>query len=408
MGVLSTFYIISCDSGDNSNNGQVPNPTPSPTPDPEIENQFSLTNAFPSLIFDRPLDIQNSGDSTNRLFVVEQKGVIKVIDNLGSGNQVQAEVNGLDATSEIFLDIQERVEFDENELGLLGLAFHPDYENNGLFYINYIAGSPLRTIVSEFSRSSDDPNKADPNSEVVLLEIPQPHTFHNGGQLVFGPNDGYLYISIGDGGDVLVAQRSQDLTNLFGTVLRIEVDNSENQLNYAIPFDNPFINNLEGFREEIYAYGLGNPWRLAFDPFLGKLLAGDVGRFAREEINLIEKGKNYGWPIMEGNLCFNPPMGCNTMGLEPPLHEYARDQGGAVIGEIIYHGNEFTELSGLYIYGDFVSGRVWALEHNGTSKVDNTQLLQFDPFSIVAFGLDEQNEPYLASFDGNIYRLERL
>ena len=405
------MFTVSCDSeGDTSTTEPDPSPAPSPNPDPpdqDIENAFSLVNAFPNLSFDRPLDIQNSGDGTNRIFIVEQRGVIQVVDNIPAQNQNVAQRNT--ETSEVFLDIQNQVLFDESELGLLGLAFHPDYENNGLFYINYIADGPLRSVISQFSVSDEDPNLADPNSEVILLEFPQPHPFHNGGQLVFGPMDGYLYISMGDGGPASGANgNSQDLTNLLGTVIRIDVDNPEGGENYGIPSDNPFSGNMSGFREEIFAYGLRNPWRISFNPVTGDLWTGDVGESSREEINIIENGKNYGWPIMEGSLCFDPPMGCGMNGLELPLFEYGRDQGGSIIGGMVYNGNQLPELLGLFIYSDFVSGRVWALENEGTNLLDNTQLLQFDPFSIVSFGLNEQGEPYIASFDGNIYRLERI
>ena len=222
--ILAAFYLVSC--GSSGDNPQVP-------PDPGIENQFSLVNAFPNLSFDRPLDIQNPGDGSNRLFVVEQKGVILVINNIAANIQIEVQLNGLDAISNVFLDIQDQVLFDESELGMLGLAFHPDYENNGLFYVNYIADNPLRSVISQFSVSSENPNEADSNSEVILLELEQPHPFHNGGQLVFGPNDGFLYISLGDGGGHDSEDNAQDLSNLFGSILCIDVDNPEGETTMA-------------------------------------------------------------------------------------------------------------------------------------------------------------------------------
>jgi len=400
--ILSLLLNISCDSGGESGNTQV-------QPDPELQDQFSLLNAFPGLIFTNPLDIQNPGDGTNRLFVVEQKGVIKVVNITEPSNSSQFETNGIDATSDIFLDIKSKVEFNGGELGMLGLAFHPNYESNGLFYVNYTTGNPLRTIISQFSVSAQNPNQADPESEVILIELNQPTEIHNGGQLVFGPDDGYLYISLGDGGPGFGADgKSQDLTNLFGSILRIDVDNPEGENLYSIPQDNPFFGNVSGFREEIYAYGVRNPWRISFDTVTGELWCGDVGQSSREEINIIQSGLNYGWPIMEGNLCFDPPEGCDPTGLEPPLLAYARGQGGTVIGGIVYYGDELPSLFGLYIYADFLVGRAWALEFDGANFVDNTRLVQFTPFSIVALGTDEQGEIYIASFDGNIYRLERI
>ena len=399
--ILAAFYLVSCDSS--GDNPQVP-------PDPGIENQYSPVNAFNNLIFDRPLGIENAGDGTNRLFVVEHRGVILVINNVSatqSGETVQ--LKGIDATSNVFLDIQDQVFFDENEQGLLGLTFHPDYENNGFFYLNYIADNPLRSVISQFSVSSGDPNEADPNSEVILLELEQPHPFHNGGQLVFGPNDGFLYISLGDGGHDF-EDNAQDLSNLFGAVLRVDVDNPDGGMNYGIPSDNPFFGNTSGFREEIYAYGLRNPWRMSFDSVTGALWTGDVGDQSLEEIDIVEKGKNYGWPIMEGTNCFDPPSGCDMSGLELPIWEYGRNEGRTLIGGFVYRGAELPELFGKYIYADFVSGRVWALSFDGLTVTDNTQLLRFanvDSFIITSFGIDEQNELYITGFDGNIYRLVR-
>jgi len=385
---------------------------PTPEPVPDIENQFSLVNAFNDLTFDRPLDIQNAGDGTNRLFVVEQRGVIHVVDDIPLTNQSEAQLNGVDAASNVFLDIENRVSADVGELGMLGLAFHPDYEVNGLFYVNYIADNPLRNVISQFSVSTEDPNEADADSEVILLEIEQPHVFHNGGQLVFGPDDGYLYISLGDGGPAFGGEgKSQDLSNLFGTILRIDVDNPQGENNYDIPSDNPFFENMSGFREEIYAYGLRNPWRISFDPVTGDLWTGDVGEGDLEEIDIVEKGKNYGWPIMEGTNCFDPPSGCDMSGLELPIWEYGHGRGRSITGGFVYRGSEFPELEGKYIYGDFVSGRVWALSFESMTATDNTQLLRFsnvDSFVITSFGIDEKNELYVTGFDGKIYRLERI
>ena len=402
--ILAAFYLVSCDSsGDNST---IP---PAP-PDPGIENQYSPVNAFNNLIFDRPLGIENAGDGTNRLFVVEHRGVILVINNVSatqSGETVQ--LKGIDATSNVFLDIQDQVFFDENEQGLLGLTFHPNYENNGFFYLNYMADNPLRNVISQFAVSEDNPNIADADSEVILLEIEQPHPFHNGGQLVFGPNDGFLYISVGDGGHDF-EDNAQDLSNLFGAVLRVDVDNPDGGMNYGIPSDNPFFGNTSGFREEIYAYGLRNPWRISFDSVTGALWTGDVGDQSLEEIDIVEKGKNYGWPIMEGTNCYDPPSGCDMSGLELPIWEYGRNEGRTLIGGFVYRGAELPELFGKYIYADFVSGRVWALSFDGLTVTDNTQLLRFadmDSFIITSFGIDEQNELYITGFDGNIYRLVR-
>jgi glucose/arabinose dehydrogenase len=259
-----------------------------------IENSNIIVEAFPNLNFEQPVDIQSPKDGTNRLFVLSQPGIIFVFENDPGTKQ-----------KEIFLDIRGKVLFG-GEQGLLGLAFHPDYKQNGYFFLDYTANNPRRTVISRFKVSQDDPNKADPESELILLEVEQPYSNHNGGQISFGP-DGYLYISLGDGGsggDPLNA--GQDLTMLLGSLLRIDVDKISGGRNYAIPDDNPFKDNSEGFKEEIYAYGLRNVWRFSFDN-QNRLWAADVGQNKWEEINIIEKGKNYGWRIMEGKHCFESP-----------------------------------------------------------------------------------------------------
>lgn len=363
--------------------------------------EFNLENAFPEFSFQRPIDIQNAGDDSGRIFVAEHRGVIHVLFNSKASTLTQ-EIN----SKEIFLDIQERVFFDEGEQGLLGFAFHPDFENNGYLFVNYIADPPLRNVISRFTVEPNDPNRADPNSELIFLEIPQPHPFHNGGQLAFGP-DGFLYISVGDGGPAGGAGgRAQDLTNIYGAILRIDVDNPENGNNYGIPTDNPFFGDDSGFREEIFAYGLRNPFRFSFDPETGQIWAGDVGEFTFEEIDIIEKGKNYGWNIMEGTSCFDPPSNCDMTGLELPIFEYRWSiDDRTVIGGFVYRGTNISELVGTYVYGDFVSSRIWALQFDGLEKPVNTELIDFEDFCIVSFGIDEDNELYIACFDGNIYRL---
>ena len=245
--------------------------------------QLKIEQAFPDLSFQQPVDIQNAGDGSNRLFVVEQRGVISVFQN-----------NSNASTEKVFLDLSNKVK-SGGELGLLGLAFHPDYKNNGYFFVNYTTDNPLRSVVSRFKVSANDPDKADRNSELILFKVNQPYSNHNGGQTSFGP-DGYLYISFGDGGSAGDPQNNaQNNTTLLGKILRIDVDKKEGSLNYAIPIDNPFKGNRSGFREEIYAFGLRNVWRFSFDFPAKQLWAADVGQNQWEEINLIENGGNYGW-----------------------------------------------------------------------------------------------------------------
>ncbi|RPA68459.1 glucose sorbosone dehydrogenase [Cyclobacteriaceae bacterium YHN15] len=361
--------------------------------DPVDNGPIILQEAFPNLSFSRPVDFQHAGDGTDRIFIVEQRGEISVFQN-------DREVE--DKT--LFLNIESKVNDQGNEEGLLGLAFHPDYENNGFFFVNYTAASPRRTVISRFQVSATDPNRADESSELVILEFNQPYTNHNGGQLSFGP-DGYLYIASGDGGsggDPL--NHGQRPETLLGAILRIDINKQEGGGNYAIPVDNPFVNNEEGFKEEIYAYGLRNPWRFSFDPQTNTLWTGDVGQNRAEEIDVISKGRNYGWRTMEGFSCFDPVSGCIQEGLEMPIWEYTHSNGDrSITGGFVYRGTEISELQGLYVYGDFVSGRIWTLDFSDLDNPVNTELMRAD-FSVSSFGTDQSNELYLCGFDGKIYR----
>lgn len=360
-----------------------------------VSGQIELQQAFPALSFTRPVDLQHPGDGTNRLFVVEQRGVISVFENDPAA-----------ASKTTFLDIQERVDDSSNEEGLLGLAFHPDYENNGYFYVNYTAPGPDRTLISRFKVSANNPNAAEPDSEVVIITIPKPFSNHNAGQLAFGPNDGYLYITTGDGGSGGDPQgNGQNRQTLLGSILRIDVDTTAPGLQYSIPPTNPFVGNAQGYREEIYAWGVRNPWRMSFDPVTGWLWAADVGQNAWEEIDIIENGKNYGWNIMEGNHCYNPPTGCNTAGLTLPVWEYSHNLGNSVTGGYVYRGPGVPELVGKYIYADFGSGRIWALEYDGVNPAVNNQLID-TPLLIASFGVDQNQELYICAFDGKIYRFK--
>ncbi len=358
---------------------------------PNIAESYSVEEAFPNITFNRPLDIQNAGDKSGRLFIVEQPGRIYVLQDEDAKEK------------ELFLDIENLVNDSGNEQGLLGLAFHPEFEENGYFYINYTDNNG--TVISRFKVSST-PNKADSSSELKLLEYSQPYSNHNGGGMAFGP-DGYLYIAVGDGGSAGDPNgNAQNRQTLLGSILRIDVDNQESGLNYAIPEDNPFIDNGEGFREEIYAYGLRNPWRFSFDSKNGNLWAADVGQNAVEEINIIEKGENYGWNIMEGTKEYSPNPNVDPNTLEPPIYEYLHPLGRSITGGYVYRGQEYPELEGAYIYGDFISGIIWALEYEEGMEPENIILSETN-LRISSFGLSETKELYLASFDGKIYQLVR-
>jgi glucose/arabinose dehydrogenase len=355
-----------------------------------VKAQFNFEVAFPNLSFSSALDLQNARDGSNRIFVVERGGSIKVFQNQQSVN-----------TAKIFLNISDRIT-SGGETGLLGLAFHPDYKNNGYFYVNYTAPSPLRSVISRFKVSTSNPDSADKNSELILLTYNQPYSNHNGGCVAFGP-DGYLYISSGDGGSGGDPQNNaQNITNLLGKIIRIDVDNPQAPLNYGIPSDNPFVDSTNiNLRKEIFAWGLRNTWRFSFDPVTGWLWAADVGQNLWEEIDIIKNGKNYGWRCYEGNHPFEL-SGCNGT-YEPPIWEYSHSLGLSVTGGYVYRGNNVPQLKGKYIYGDYVTASVWSLQYDGINPATNN-LITTAPGSITSFGVDEQQELYLVSFNNKIYR----
>lgn len=357
---------------------------PAPGKDPE------LVQAFPGLRFQRPVDLTAPTDGTNRIFVVEQEGLISVFEN-----------NENVENKTLFLDIKSRVDDNNNEEGLLGLAFHPDYKNNGYFYVNYTVSSS-ETVISRFKVSASDPNKADPGSELILLRFDQPYGNHNGGQVAFGP-DGYLYISTGDGGSGGDPKRNgQNPKTLLGAILRIDVDNPAANKNYGIPADNPFADGQNG-RPEVYAFGLRNPWRFSFDKETGRLWVGDVGQNAYEEIDIVEKGKNYGWNQMEGLHTYN--SGQNSSDYVAPVLEIPQSTGDkSITGGYVYRGEASPDLTGQYIFADYVSGRIYGLKEQPDGSFQNKTLLD-TRLNISSFGLDENRELYLCAFDGKIYKL---
>ncbi|KPM48434.1 PQQ-dependent sugar dehydrogenase [Jiulongibacter sediminis] len=360
---------------------------------PENNNggNLELVEAYPNLRFTRPVDFQSPNDGSNRVFVVEQEGKISFFKN----DETVSE------TTE-FLDISSKVDDNHNEEGLLGLAFHPNFRENGYFYVNYTASSS-ETLISRFTISSSDPNKADPGSELVLLRFDQPYGNHNGGQVAFGP-DGYLYISTGDGGSGGDPKgNGQNLNTLLGAILRIDVDQTSGSKNYGIPADNPFVNRSMA-QPEIYAYGLRNPWRISFDKESGRLWAADVGQNAYEEVDIIEAGKNYGWSDMEGLHTYQ--SGENSSEYTAPVLEISQDTGDkSITGGYVYRGTSAPSLTGQYIFADYVSGRIYALSENSDGTFSN-QTLMDTRLNIASFGLDQQNELYICAFDGKIYKLK--
>jgi len=336
----------------------------------------------------QPVYITHAGDGSGRLFIVEQGGVIRIFKN-GS------------LLTTPFLNITSRV-ISGGEQGLLSVAFHPNYETNGRFFVNYTApggGAAGQSIIAEYRVSAANPDVAD-NTERVLLAIPDPFSNHNGGLNKFGP-DGFLYIGLGDGGSGGDPQNNgQRLDTLFGKVLRINVDGAQP---YAIPSDNPFVGTT-GARGEVWAYGLRNPWRFSFDPCNNRLFLADVGQNAWEEVDLIQRGGNYGWRIMEGPVCFNPPSGCSTTGLQMPIGSYDHGQGCSVTGGYVYRGTASPILIGRYLFADYCSGRLWELRETGPNVWAMRQLAQTG-LTISSFGEGEDRELYIVHHAGSIYRV---
>jgi glucose/arabinose dehydrogenase len=338
----------------------------------------------------RPLVLTHAGDGSNRVFVSTQQGVLHVFPNDQKA-----------AKTRVFLDIQERVRYNdkENEEGLLGFVFHPDYKKNGEFFLFYTdKKAKLQNVVSRFRVSKTDPDVADPASEEELLRISHKYWNHDGGTICFGP-DGYLYIAVGDGGlGNDPDENGQNLGTHLGKVLRIDVNNKDEGKKYAIPKDNPFVDK-PGAKPEIYAYGVRNPWRMAFDRKTGVFWLADVGQNLFEEIDLVVKGGNYGWNLREGL----HPFGAKGVGVRPdlidPIWEYYHDIGKSITGGHVYHGERLPELEGHYLYADYVSGRIWALKYGDKEKrVVANHPIKDRSLPIMSFGEDERGEAYLLTY----------
>ena len=355
---------------------------------------MDVERAFPNLSFRRMVHLTYAGDGTDRLFVVLQEGRIVVFPNTDGTT-----------SSAVFLDIRGRVNDAGDEEGLLGLAFDPNYRTNGYFYVYYTAASPPRTVISRFSVSQGDPDQADATSEIVILQVAQPYSNHNGGNLVFGP-DGYLYVGLGDGGSGGDPRgNGQNRATLLGSILRIDVSTLSESSSYQIPSDNPFVGEADEVRQEIWAYGLRNPWRFTFDRVTGQLWAGDVGQDRYEEVDIIRPGLNYGWNVMEGFHCYPPSNStCDQGGLELSIVEYSHGEGCSITGGYVYRGSRLPSLYGTYIYGDYCSGKIWGLRYDGSQVTDHLELVD-SSLQIAAFGEDSAGELYILSFDDKIYRL---
>ena len=338
----------------------------------------------------QPVHVTHAGDDSERLFVVEKAGRIRI-------------VNDARLRDEPFLDISAAVGSSGSEQGLFAVAFHPNYPADGRFFVHYTdkAGD---TVIASY-RVSTDANRADPRSAATVLQIDQPYANHNGGQIAFGP-DGYLYIGMGDGGSGGDPQgNGQNPGSLLGKLLRLNMDGAAP---YTIPPTNPY-RSAAGARPEIWAIGLRNPWRFSFDRATGDLFIGDVGQDRSEEIHWTlagtPGGKNYGWNIMEGSACFRPRTGCNQSGLELPIAEYGRDLGCSITGGFRYRGEQFPAFGDAYFFGDYCSGRILALAQGGSGNWIRAELLDTS-LNISSFGEDEQGELYLTDLRGALYTLE--
>jgi glucose/arabinose dehydrogenase len=351
----------------------------------------------------RPLVLTHAGDGSHRIFVATQHGVIYSFANDQGATQTK-----------VFLDLQSKVRYDDrtNEEGFLGLAFHPRFKTNGEFFVFYTdKKAKLTNVVSRFRVARDDPDRADPASEEELLRIEHRYWNHDGGTVVFGP-DGFLYIALGDGGSANDPEKNgQNLGTILGKVLRIDVDRKADGKPYAVPPDNPFASRM-GARPEIFAYGLRNVWRMAFDRPTGRFWAADVGQNLYEEIVLLESGKNYGWNIREGLHPFGPRGVGHRADLVDPIWEYHHDIGKSITGGAVYRGPRLPELTGAYLYGDYVSMKLWALWYDEKlGRVTANRPIADPQVPILSFGEDERGELYFMTYTTTakgIYRFARV
>jgi glucose/arabinose dehydrogenase len=342
--------------------------------------------------FDRPVQVTQAGDGSSRLFVVEQPGRIRVVE-------------GGEVLPVPFLDVSHLVILG-SEQGLLSLAFHPQYPANGFFYINYTRAGDGATVVARYSVSASNPDVADPASAMPVLTVAQPAANHNGGQILFGPYDGYLYIGMGDGGGVGdPADNGQNINTLLGALLRLDVDGG---VPYAIPADNPFAGAPGA--DEIWALGLRNPWRFAFDRASGDLYLGDVGQGQWEEIDFQAAGTpggvNFGWNCREGAHDFDFTGDCLTATLTDPIAEYGHTEGQAVTGGFVYRGAAYPALQGRYFYADYAQGKIWSLVKTGSNPDTwSSPELELDTsLNISSFGEDEAGELYVVDLAGGTVR----
>lgn len=395
--LVLVFLLSSCGGGYSAPAAVTP-PPPPPPPPPPGGLATDVQRVFDQISFSSPVALMQAPRDNSRWFAVEQSGIIRVFDN--DQNVVQANVD-------VFVDISGRVT-SEGERGLLGMAFHPDFATNGQVYLSYTGGGTLTSIISRFTVNSVTGN-LDANSEFPILTVPQENSNHNGGNIAFGPNDGFLYIGFGDGGGGGDPnERAQDTNYILGSMVRLDVDSASP---YAIPMLNPFsafTNCVDGMGTmpcpEIYAWGFRNPWRFSFDSQTGELWVGDVGQSSWEEIDRVELGMNYGWDEREGAHCFEPPSGCSLNNVDP-ITEYDHSVGFSVTGGYVYRGTAIPDLQGYYVFGDYGSGRIWGIPATSAQGVAPTEL-DDTSLSISSFAQGEDGELYALDYaGGGIYQI---
>ena len=391
-GVLAALMLMlavfaACGSSEPS---PAPSLAPASTPTAPRLQSLRLERVLHAYDAEAPTNMVQAHDG--RLLITEQSGRILAFraEDLDAEQMLVAEP----------LDLRDRVSSRGSEEGLLGIALSPHYDRHLFLY--YSAANPRRSVVSRFSLVPDNGN-IDPDSELVILEVEQPYSNHNGGQIAIGP-DGYLYVGLGDGGSAGDPLGSgQDTSTLLGSILRIDVSDASLAQPYTIPPGNPFADG--GGRPEIWAYGLRNPWRFSFDREAGDLWTGDVGQNEWEEIDVIERGGNYGWNVLEGNHCFRPRDNCDREGTIPPVWEYSLDgRPCSVIGGYVYRGEAIPWLRGAYVYGDFCSGKVFGLRYEAERVTEHKELADTG-LRIMSFAEDNAGELYLLSQREGVYRL---
>jgi glucose/arabinose dehydrogenase len=372
--VAALLLVFACGGGSRrtENNDIVP-----------AELAFALEPAFEGRAFDRPLEVGAYPDG--RMFVAQQPGTVLLLSV--DGSQVGT-----------LLDVSDRVEVEIGE-GLLSVALDPAFETNGYLWAYYYTDEPARSILARYEVAGD---VADADSELIVLELKQPGSNQNGGSIRFGPEDGLLYLTLGDGSASFDPfENGQDPSTLLGSVIRIDVGESTAERPYRVPRDNPFVNNREGIAAEIWAWGVRNPWRAAFDPETGKLWGGDVMSGSGEEVNVFERGKNYGWNDQQGFECV-AQTGCE--GFEDPVAAFDHDDDRcAVTGGVVYRGEAIPALQGLYVFADFCTGDLMALD---AADPDEIMLIgRVDGGLVTSFGLDADGEVYVTSFETGVWKL---